>query len=470
MKKLQLSASIYLSKPSSARDDYLLGRHYAVYPVVMLREGVHRGMSGVADYFESNVIANSVNSWAGTPITVNHPKASCGEPLILHESWIGSIYNPYYDEKNKALKAEAWIDKVYGASLLHTLANGKNIDVSVGVWGEFAEEEGKWNEETYGARAQSLLADHLAILPDGEGACSWEDGCGIRDYEEKMKTYIRSSARTPVYKGTETTSWADVKKTIQSYIGGYVKASGASAQDIPSRVQDLPAAAKRWIADKTLLGDPGADNERDLLFFPVVNPATNKLNADALRAVLGGRGSQADIPPAARDSAQAKARALLKEEFSRKEETMTTESLFDDFDEKNIEKVARMMKKQESQKKAPSCLEDALEAVAPEFRAELVESYKTAQEMRQGYIADITAASGKFCEKWLGTQALSVLKPIAELAREVLCAPPIVEKPSEEEEEKVPAAKLASYALQAAPQGQPIDSKYVPAPAIKWVN
>lgn len=467
MEKLQLITSIF-SRPLSKRDDYLLGRHYTVYPVVMLREGVHRGMSGVADFFESNVIANSVNSWAGSPITVNHPAASCGEPLILHESWIGSIYNSYYDEENKALKAEAWIDKVYGASILKTLANGKNIDVSVGIWGEFAEEEGKWNGETYGARAQNLLADHLAVLPEGEGACSWEDGCGIRDYEEKMKIYIRDTARTPVYKGTETTSWADVKKTIQDYIGGYVKASGTSREDLPRRVQDLPSAVKRWIADKTLLGDPAADNERDLLFFPVVNPTTNRLNAGALRAVLGGRGTQADIPAAARESAQAKARTLLEEEFSRKEETMTTESLFDDFDEKNIEKVARMMEKQQVKKEAPSCLEDALEAVAPEFRAELVEAYKTAQEMRQGYIADITAASGKFCEKWLGTQALSVLQPIAELAREVLCAPTLVEEPSAEE--KAPTSKLASYALQAAPQQQQKDDKYVPAPSIKWMN
>jgi hypothetical protein len=445
----------------------------------MLREGVHRGMSGVADFFESNVIANSVQSWAGRPITVNHPKTSCGEPLTLHESWIGYIYNPYYDESNKALKAEAWVDKVHGNSILEALANGENLDVSVGIWGDFADEEGEWNDETYEARAQNLVADHLAILPGSEGACSWKDGCGIRDYEgkKKMDTYIRSSARTPVYKGTETTSWADVKKTIQDFIGGYIRASGASAENIPRRVADLPAAAKRWIADKTLLGDPAADNERDLLFFPVVNPTTNRLNAGALRAVLGGRGTQADIPAPARESAQAKARTLLEEEFSRREKKMSTDSLFDDFNAKEMKAHAKAQDSKTEKvscKEVPSCLEDVLETIHPDFREQFRESHEIARKIRDEYIGEITAASEKFCKEWLNSQAFHVLQALAELAQKA-SGIPVTDEPSTEDdvtekEEKDTTAKLASYALQAAPKQQQKDDKYVPAPSVKWMN
>jgi len=72
---------------------------------------------------------------------------------------------------------------------------------------------------------------------------------------------------------------------------------------------------KSWIASKSLLGEGGADTWDNLLFFPVVNPGTNKLNAGALRAVLGGRAAQAKIPDSAKESAQKKARALLEKEF-----------------------------------------------------------------------------------------------------------------------------------------------------------
>jgi hypothetical protein len=62
------------------------------------------------------------------------------------------------------------------------------------------------------------------------------------------------------------------------------------------------------------LGDPDADNFRELSFFPVVS-AEGALHERALRAVISGRGAQADIPEAAKDSAQSKARSLLEREF-----------------------------------------------------------------------------------------------------------------------------------------------------------
>lgn len=130
-----------------------------------------------------------------------------------------------------------------------------------------------------------------------------------------MEINVRSAARTPSYGGVETTSWADVAKTFEAYRDGYYKHGGdrpSDADDVPNRVQDAPAAMKTWIASKTLLGEADAEETRDLLMFPVVNPSTNKLNAGAVRAVLGGRGAQAKIPAGALKSAQAKARSLLE--------------------------------------------------------------------------------------------------------------------------------------------------------------
>jgi len=127
-----------------------------------------------------------------------------------------------------------------------------------------------------------------------------------------LRTQIRSTARTPSYSGTEKTSWTG--PTLDKMIAGYVKNTGNAKPD-SSLVKDLPAAVKTWIANRTLLGDAAAVDTANLIFFPCVNPSTNKLNENALRAVIGGRGAQADIPAAAKESAQAKARALLEKEF-----------------------------------------------------------------------------------------------------------------------------------------------------------
>ena len=131
-----------------------------------------------------------------------------------------------------------------------------------------------------------------------------------------MRGQVRSTARRPSYEGTETVSWATVTTTFAAYRDGYYRHNGVTRPDeVPSRVQDAPAAMKTWIASKTLLGEASADNDRDLVFFPVVNAGTNKLNEGALRAVLGGRGAAADIPATALESARSQARRLLNSEF-----------------------------------------------------------------------------------------------------------------------------------------------------------
>ena len=131
-----------------------------------------------------------------------------------------------------------------------------------------------------------------------------------------LKAHIKSTARTPSYVGTESTKWTG--PTLDDMITGYVKAGNEKPES--NLVKDLPAKAKTWIASKTLLGDAGADTTADLIFFPCVNPSTNKLNEGALRAVISGRGAQAKIPAGAKKSAQTKARSLLVKEFGMKAE------------------------------------------------------------------------------------------------------------------------------------------------------
>jgi hypothetical protein len=161
----------------------------------------------------------------------------------------------------------------------------------------------------------------MECYPDEDDATAYlqalyanEEGSAAKQSEDEMEYKILSSARTPAYDGTESSSWS--APSMEQCISGYYKNTGADRPDEDvSSVADMPEAMKNWVAGLSLLGDGDAEDFRDLLFFPVVNPSTNSLNENALRAVLGGRGAQADIPESARESAGNKARSLLKAEF-----------------------------------------------------------------------------------------------------------------------------------------------------------
>jgi vacuolar-type H+-ATPase subunit E/Vma4 len=299
------------------RTETLEGVEYLVAPVTMLVEGVHAGNKGPA-YYPPTELEAAVPLWNGVPIVVNHPitqdgrPASANSPEVIAAQGVGRVFNVSYEADGTKLKGEAWVNVEKAESihpeLISLIRHGGRLEVSTAFLSNDEIISGVWNNETYNCVVHDIAPDHLAILSQGSGACSWDDGCGIR-------INVRSSARTPSFEGTETTSWAGVTKTFSAFADAYYKSHGGKPDNPVSQVADAPAAMKNWIASKTLLGEGTADNERDLLFFPVVNPNTGKLNEGALRAVLGGRGSQANIPEAAKTSAQTKARSLLNEHF-----------------------------------------------------------------------------------------------------------------------------------------------------------
>ena len=146
---------------------------------------------------------------------------------------------------------------------------------------------------------------------------------------EPMQTNAVKKARRPAYDGIEEVSWEDAPKTFDAYRDAFYEHTGAEKPETPlTRIADAPQSMRDWIASKSLLGDPDAEDFDNLAFFPVVNPLTNKLNAGAVKAVLGGRGSQVDLAPAVLESAQDIARGLL-DKVNAQEQSNTTTSIRD---------------------------------------------------------------------------------------------------------------------------------------------
>ncbi len=173
------------------------GQTHTVVPVVMMVEGVHRGSHGPILHLAEE-LSKFVAAWNGIPITIDHPieegeegedgiPVSANKPEIIDEQTVGRIFNARCE--GGKLKAEAWIDdsKIsrLSSKAFNHITQGRPLDVSVGVFSNDEEKSGTWRGERYIAIARDYRPDHLALLPGGVGACSWDDGCGVRANEKK---------------------------------------------------------------------------------------------------------------------------------------------------------------------------------------------------------------------------------------------------------------------------------------------
>jgi len=179
----------HLTSNYEVRQETYEGRAHIVVPVIMMVEGVHSGSAGPVLHL-ADELGKIPGSWNGIPVTIQHPEVEndfvpANSPEILASWSVGIVFNTVMD--NGALKAEAWIDvlKIQTLSMdaYSDIMAGKILEVSVGAFNEPEEVEGEWNGENYIAIARNHRPDHLALLPGGEGACSVEDGCGVRVYK-----------------------------------------------------------------------------------------------------------------------------------------------------------------------------------------------------------------------------------------------------------------------------------------------
>lgn len=168
------------------RNETFNGREYIVVPVVMMREGVHNGSQGPT-YHSVEQLSKIPQAWNGIPITIQHPEdldgvfISANSPQVLEEYEVGQVFSAHYED---GLRAEAWLDvlklKQKSMEAYEHIMERRPLDVSLGMFSEDIDQEGQWQGEEYERIATNYRPNHLALLPGNVGACSWNDGCGIR--------------------------------------------------------------------------------------------------------------------------------------------------------------------------------------------------------------------------------------------------------------------------------------------------
>ena len=167
---------------SLIRHEELNGRQYTVVPMVMILEGVHTGSQGPV-YYSMDELAKTPKMWNMKPIVIEHPfQGDTATDLEVYKKQaVGMIMNTHFIDGK--LKAEAWIDDELVAQkcpdVIAHIESKLPMEISTGLFSELVLEEGVWNGEPYRGRIINIRADHLAILPTQQGACSLCDGAGL---------------------------------------------------------------------------------------------------------------------------------------------------------------------------------------------------------------------------------------------------------------------------------------------------
>jgi len=170
------------------RWDTLDGKKRLVIPVVLMVEGVHNNV-----LYSGEELGTFAEAWNGEPVCVNHPQdakgnfVSCNSPEMIEAVTIGQLFHSKFED-NK-LKSEAWIDvdkaNEVDESIMQILQSNTQLEVSLAAFIEEIKQEGEFDGEEFKGIATNLRPDHLAFLPNDEGACSIKDGAGAPRVNKK---------------------------------------------------------------------------------------------------------------------------------------------------------------------------------------------------------------------------------------------------------------------------------------------
>jgi Uncharacterized protein conserved in bacteria (DUF2213) len=248
------------------------GRLHIVAPVILLTEGVHAGSAGPI-YYPDDELRKYPATWNGIPIPILHPHdndgdpVSCNSPEVLERSSIGRLFNVIYSDGK--LRGEIWVDEDkcsrLAPAVMSDLRARKPIEVSTGLFSDDDQTPGEWNGEVYSVIARNLRPDHLALLPGQVGACSIQDGCGVRANKEggdDVEVNVAKRADVNPARGTTeygNVTFADEKnhkypidteahiRAAWNYINKTKNAAKYSSDDVSTIKGKIVAAWKRKI-------------------------------------------------------------------------------------------------------------------------------------------------------------------------------------------------------------------------------
>lgn len=220
------------------------GREYLSFPVVPLREMVYDyPKEGTREYLSADNIAESVEAWAGTPVTAIHPPdRGDGQTARNPESYlsenIGEAHEPELTDDGTGFRTNAFIDvekarDVGGVAetVVDMLEAGEELAVSPGytTYGD-TRVNGTFDGEHYNVEQGIPIPDHIAIFPPDKfhARCTPEDGCAAPRVNAMDDATGQTMTNSPFPSGEEP----DVDDSDRRKLGSIVlNALGITSDD-----------------------------------------------------------------------------------------------------------------------------------------------------------------------------------------------------------------------------------------------
>ena len=264
----------------STRREVFEGKEHLVVPVVMIVEGVlNSALLPLSEF------GRYPEAWNGRPVPVRHPEergapVSANRPDVIERTTIGQLFNTHVE--GQKLKSEAWInvekaERLGYGPLLEAMGAGEILEVSTGYFADDDLTPGQWNGVPYGTIHRNIRPDHLALLPDEEGACSVADGCGTRVNQKNggsfaMKVNEAWAVITKSLGLNSNCQCEDDGMDILKKAEGLVKANALDAEMLEAIQKMAPADREvmgAFIAALQMAGDPGeAPEDPDSMMEP----------------------------------------------------------------------------------------------------------------------------------------------------------------------------------------------------------
>ena len=177
---------------AAVREETLEGDPHLVVPILSLRGDMVIEARGATDpeLVPKSTIEASIPEWNGRPVVPDHPILSANDPATTDTMVFGKLFSTSFDGD---LRHEAWLNIRRAGELgglpqqvIDNARDGVPTEVSVGVTVALDNVSGVINGERYAGVWRSITPDHLAIMPHAIGACSIEDGCGMRTAKDKQ--------------------------------------------------------------------------------------------------------------------------------------------------------------------------------------------------------------------------------------------------------------------------------------------
>jgi hypothetical protein len=187
---------------AATRRETMAGQEYLVGPAVIAKEGV---MNRVL--YTAYELQRSLRTWNGRPVILRHSYDTDGKPIsanspeVINQQGLGFMFNTTWGGDSK-LRTEVWLrmadiaaGKIPGIADDGTVSSGM-LELSTGIFHQYVDYAGTFDNTEYDIEAYDLVGDHLALLPDAQGAFSVKQGAGFPRWNVAVNE--NPSAHSPI--------------------------------------------------------------------------------------------------------------------------------------------------------------------------------------------------------------------------------------------------------------------------------